>query len=166
MKYISASYTSTVVISTLKRVLHPNKPCTCARLYCRRVHPPPEESPATILDECVACERRQHMEDFPKRHLGGNCEHSDDTCRSCWVAWLSAQIESVPPDQISCAQCTNILTEADIGAHASSEAYLRYYLLGINDNQLELTRTQLPCRFPHRNPFCRRRLPLVHLRGL
>ncbi|SMR61206.1 unnamed protein product [Zymoseptoria tritici ST99CH_3D1] len=86
-------------------------------------------APAPLeLAQCIACEVERCAEDFPSfEQIGGICEHGSETCRSCWSSWLSAQMDAVAVDRISCAQCANPLNVPDV-RHLTSDAVHERYM--------------------------------------
>lgn len=74
---------------------------------------------------CSTCDRNLPTAQFPKHPEGSKCEHERETCRRCWHQWLEAQVASKPFDQISCAQCNNILAQGEIRTLAMPAVYQR-----------------------------------------
>ena len=76
--------------------------------------------------ECTTCARDLPLAQFPKLPEDGSCTHDNDTCKRCWHQWLQSQVASKTPDQISCAQCSNVLGQGEIRALATKKVYERY----------------------------------------
>ncbi|CZT24950.1 uncharacterized protein RCC_10679 [Ramularia collo-cygni] len=93
-------------------------------------HLPPDGPPKTRQkkktkrSECSICNRSLANSAFPK--ISDKCDHTRDTCRKCWNAWLKEQIDSVAADQIGCVQCSRILEESDIRKLARPASYAAY----------------------------------------
>jgi len=75
---------------------------------------------------CTTCARDLPLAQFPKLPEDGSCTHDNDTCKRCWHQWLQSQVASKTPDQISCAQCSNVLGQGEIRALATKKVYERY----------------------------------------
>ncbi|KAF2483140.1 hypothetical protein BDY17DRAFT_142033 [Neohortaea acidophila] len=75
---------------------------------------------------CTTCERRLHVNAFPKLPADSDCKHERDTCRRCWHQWLDVQVKTKASNQISCAQCNNTLSQSAVRALATPAVYERY----------------------------------------
>ncbi|KAK5682039.1 hypothetical protein LTR17_027415 [Elasticomyces elasticus] len=64
--------------------------------------------------KCTTCLRRLSPGQFPKHPEGSKCQHERETCRTCWRQWLEAQVASKQFDQITCAQCDNVMGPDEI----------------------------------------------------
>lgn len=82
--------------------------------------------PSMKRNTCTTCERELPLASFPKIPAGSECTHERETCRRCWHQWLEAQIKSKSFDQISCAQCKNILGQSQIRELATPAVYQKY----------------------------------------
>lgn len=76
--------------------------------------------------KCTTCDRTLPVMSFPKFPEGSNCKHERETCKRCWRQWLAVQVETKSFNQISCAQCENILGQSQIKALATSQVYQKY----------------------------------------
>ncbi|KAK3664161.1 hypothetical protein LTR22_005126 [Elasticomyces elasticus] len=80
----------------------------------------------TKKQNCTTCDLSLPLAEFPRRPEGSTCKHMSETCRDCWREWLAQQVESKHFDQISCAQCSNVLGQNEIRTLATPAVYERY----------------------------------------
>ncbi|KAK3630461.1 hypothetical protein LTR56_009489 [Elasticomyces elasticus] len=80
----------------------------------------------TKKQNCTTCELSLPLAGFPRRPEGSTCKHLSETCQNCWREWLAQQVESKHFDQISCAQCSNVLGQNEIRTLATPAVYERY----------------------------------------
>ncbi|KAF2162566.1 hypothetical protein M409DRAFT_27188 [Zasmidium cellare ATCC 36951] len=64
--------------------------------------------------ECTICAGDVFANQFPKIPHADAAEHARDVCFKCWEQHLHSELENKEWNQISCAQCDHILTEAEI----------------------------------------------------
>jgi len=75
--------------------------------------------------DCTTCDRSHPPAQFAKPPEGSRCTHDRDTCKRCWHQWLKAQVASKTLYQITCAQCSNVLSQSEIRALATKAVYER-----------------------------------------
>ncbi|KAK5696574.1 hypothetical protein LTR97_007877 [Elasticomyces elasticus] len=80
----------------------------------------------TKKQNCTTCDLNLPLTEFPRRPEGSTCKHLSETCQDCWREWLAEQVESKHFDQISCAQCSNVLGQNEIRTLATPAVYERY----------------------------------------
>jgi len=73
--------------------------------------------------KCTTCDRSLAVATFPKHPQGSRCNHRRETCRRCWHQWLQSQVEHKQWDQITCAQCNNVLGQSEVKARATPPTF-------------------------------------------
>ena len=73
--------------------------------------------------DCTTCDRTLPLAQFARHPEGSKCTHDRNTCKKCWRQWLQAQVASKPFDQITCAQCNNVLSQGEVRALATKKVY-------------------------------------------
>ena len=81
---------------------------------------------AAKMETCMACERSLPRTGFPQSPQGCRTQHGRNTCRECWHEWLEVQVANVMPDEIGCAQCSQILQHTDVKDLATAAVYENY----------------------------------------
>ncbi|KAK5683882.1 hypothetical protein LTS10_003745 [Elasticomyces elasticus] len=79
----------------------------------------------TKKQNCTTCDLSLPLAGFPRRPEGSTCKHLSETCQDCWREWLAQQVESKHFDQISCAQCSNVLGQNEIRTLAAPAVHER-----------------------------------------
>jgi len=84
--------------------------------------PPPTER------ECTVCADSFQVQDFPSL---STCAHEPDVCHTCFLQWLSMQIDSTTWERIACpaSGCGSQITHDDVKTYAPADVFARSNLL-------------------------------------
>ncbi|KAF2097606.1 hypothetical protein NA57DRAFT_77859 [Rhizodiscina lignyota] len=76
---------------------------------------------------CTACMTELPRTSFPTLTTP-SCRHPSTTCKDCLSSWISASLDTTPPDQLTCPypSCGSSLSENEVRIYADEEVYARY----------------------------------------
>jgi hypothetical protein len=84
---------------------------------------PDQASSRQYRQNCSVCSDSYPVEDYPQLE---ECSHWADTCRDCFSAWLTVQIDSTSWDQIRCpGECDVIIPYEAVRELATPETFER-----------------------------------------
>ena len=75
---------------------------------------------------CSTCGRKLAASSFPNKNCTDRCEHSMNTCKACTKTWISAQLESVTYDKLSCPECPAVMDNAHVKKLAAPKVYEKF----------------------------------------
>ncbi|TKA74350.1 hypothetical protein B0A55_05514 [Friedmanniomyces simplex] len=82
--------------------------------------------PMPLKFDCTICGRALAASSLPDHLAPDHCEHLINTCKQCVKAWIAAQLDSTTYDRVSCPECPEIMTKADVKQMAAKDVYARY----------------------------------------
>lgn len=85
-----------------------------------------EEEQTPSLKFCVICDDHQASDQFPSVPELCAESHGSDACAYDWDVYLEMQIDSQRPDRITCIQCSNALSQADIRRLCTGQTYEKF----------------------------------------
>lgn len=86
---------------------------------------PPIKRIRLARKECTICYNEVAVNQFPKLPHKTAKNHDRGVCRSCWEAHLVSEVSSKGWYAVSCPQCTEVLSEAELRKIASTKTYMK-----------------------------------------
>ncbi|KAF7898725.1 hypothetical protein EAF00_005171 [Botryotinia globosa] len=86
-----------------------------------------DEISFAAVDECMACSDKLAPEKFPQTRITSTCAHDPTICSQCLTGYVNCHILNKALDQISCPECPEKVSDAEIEQYASPEDLKRAY---------------------------------------
>ncbi|TGO47793.1 hypothetical protein BCON_0263g00040 [Botryotinia convoluta] len=77
------------------------------------------------VDECRVCMENLTPEKFPQTRITSTCAHHPAVCNQCLTKHINDQVQTKASNQVSCPECPEKVSDAEIKKYASPEVLER-----------------------------------------
>ncbi|ATZ53894.1 hypothetical protein BCIN_09g06550 [Botrytis cinerea B05.10] len=78
-----------------------------------------------VVDECRICMENLTPEKFPQTRITSTCAHHPAVCSRCLTKHINDQVQTRASNQVSCPECQEKVSDAEIKKYASPEVLER-----------------------------------------